>query len=65
MVEKNNAKTPILEGDIEVMHTGLKTVLDSFESLAKFKVEHEAKVKLLSYIPIDEAQVSSLQAKLL
>lgn len=57
-------KTPITDGEVEALETGLKTVLSSFKSLADFKTQHSRKLQLLQELPIDEAQVSKMQAEM-
>ena len=62
--QKNVKKETVTEGEVDALEKGLQTVLDSFKQLADFKSAHSGTIKILKEMPIDENQVSSLQAKM-
>lgn len=59
--KKNLKKDPITDGEVDAMHKGLVTVLDSLLNLAKFKEAQQGKVSALCSLPVDTATITQLQ----
>ncbi len=62
--QKNVKKDPITDGELAALEKGLSTILQSFKNLADFKMQNVAKITILKEMPIDESQVTSLQAEM-
>lgn len=60
----NAKKQPVTDGMVGAIETGIRTVLDTLESLAEFKMKHVSTVPLLSSLPISVEHVGMMKNEL-